>query len=891
MQGVVLEELRQTIHTSTINSFCYNERFDRFATTDEKSIKLWCRDGDIRTVNLPPRTSYLIQTIEYLGTRDLYVASCLDGTLRFYDDHLNELASVFTHRATILCIVFDEPRQRIITGGIDGCGAWVLRGKDWDGYEHEGPSMRNPMYQVAPLEAFSKTGTTWVQRVKLDADHAMFLSNNSIFVYTLHDNVHTETYKKIVKPSNGAITDFIIYKQKLIVASCMDGAIYVVTIYPRSTLAIFKDHTKTVTSLAYDEVSQSVFSTSLDGSIRMWDLDLLRNIHQIRLEAPISGLLLVPKTNPLILACQTRQAMHLLMLKYTLKEHSTTASPVAILARMLAPGKKPRKKATKIAQPSTLRRKVSQIPIHLMLEKIKEPTTPIIDDDELNDNHIITMCQDRSVRVYASRRNATPSATWIPDESIVQEVIGFAYNPYCDMLYLLLKKSIQVYDTQEDMTTPLRIISIDNRIVKSICALLSPPQYQLSSRRSVNRRCGMDTAVKSRVDYQSQSLLEDELGVNWIVCGTDKGELLFCSSFNATLEEAMLQVAHAACVTYLSYTSIASATLVSFAQDKTLAIWKTSPRMTRIAIMTLGEIPTCMNVAPTSQLMVCGFEDGRVDFIDFAYTEPKLITSEVNHSSLVIAADFSDELHLCVTTSFDMSIKVWDQTKNLLREVQMSAPLSCLCFANDKGDLFVGIIEKLFVLFAADVLPSKMPTKRIVELVPSTPEATVIIAQVTNIILNDQEENNNTEQTAQVDTNSISTELPHHSSKHRRAVQVLQNEFTTSIPPVLRPTRPETQMISSPRHEAMESRMDESFEGLKLLPLLQEAHYDMRQVPLKPLKTSERTEEVNAIMSPIIPAFNQSHPPIVQRTPRKLWNAIGAEDRRLIVLQRKPTQQ
>ncbi|OQR83761.1 hypothetical protein ACHHYP_14305 [Achlya hypogyna] len=943
MQGVVIEELAQVVHSSTINSFCYNDRFNRFAIADERSIKLWHQEGEIRTVNLPQRTSYLVQTIEFIASRNLYVASCLDGTLRFYDEHMNELASVFTHRATILCLVFDEPRQRIITGGIDGCGAWVLRGKDWDGYEHEGQTMRNPAYQVAPLDCFSKTGAAWVQRVKLDGDRVLFLSNNSIHVFTLHDNAHVETYKKLVKAINGAITDFVIYKQKAIVVGCMDGSIYIATIYPRTTLAVFKDHSKPITALAFDDVSQSIFSASLDGTIRMWDMDLLRNIHQIRMDAPVAGLFLVPKTNPVVFAVQSRQAMRLLLLKYTLKEHSTTASPLAILYRFVAPGKKPRPAATKAARPSVSRRKVSQIPIHLMVQEMPAAPDDTLEEEPVQESHVISICQDRSVRIFASETLTTPSATWTPDEAVLQDVIGFAYNPYAELLYVLLKHQILVFDVVEDITTPLRTVDIENRVVKAITSALVAPHFHLQSRRTAgHRRSAISNRSRSEFSL-TQSILEAEMNVTWLVCGTDKGELLFSSSLHSSLDEALLQTGHAACITYLSFTSSATAVLVSFAQDKTLGIWRLAPRMTRLAMLTLGEAPSCMAVAPTSQLMACGFEDGRVDFIDFAYPEPKHIASEVNHSSLVIAADFSDDLHLCVTTSFDMSIKVWDQSKNLLREVQMSSPLSCMCFANPQGDLFVAILEKLYTLVAADVLPAKLPSKRVVEVlppptpVPAHPMEPIVDPHTAEELSSGHGEGNQ-DDSIKAEPRAITTPVTAH-GKHRRSVQpIIATDVSVCSPPVLRPTKPITPSSTArPETFVSDSQVGDKAqagsegEAATALPaLLVQPHYDMRQTQMRasslarglgkrehlrpsvPVQTKHaapksvispaipsserrcrkppaRARDSAELLTPIAPVFHDNHPPLVQRTPRKLWNAIGAEDRRLIVLQRKPS--
>ena len=372
----------------------------------------------------------------------------------------------------------------------------------------------------------------------------------------------------------------------------------------------------------------------------MWDLDLLRNIHQIRMDAPVAGLFLVPKTNPIIFAVQSRQAMRLLLLKYTLKEHSATASPLAILFRALAPGKKQRHKPSSNPRPPAMRRKVSQIPIHLMAAgQSRPPTTPDppsrtnTPGDDLSvwsENQVVSMCQDRSVRIYATRRMNMPSATWTPDEAVLQDVIGIAYNPYVDILYILLKKRIAVYDVALDVTTPVRCIEIENRIVKAICCVLAPPIFHLPTQRTdAGRRSAI--VQKSRTDYLAQAVLEVEMGVHWLACGSEKGELLFSSSMHASLDEALLQPGHTAPITYLAFTSVATATLVSFAHDKTLGLWRTAPRMMRLAMITLGEVPSCMSVSPTSQYIVCGFEDGRVDFVDFAYAEVQSPIGLVEH--------------------------------------------------------------------------------------------------------------------------------------------------------------------------------------------------------------------------------------------------------------------
>ncbi|RHY90093.1 hypothetical protein DYB37_005050 [Aphanomyces astaci] len=680
---------------------------------DERTIKLWNTEGEIRSVTLPARTSYLIQTIEYISSRNMYMASALDGSLRFYDDTLVELASIFTHRATILCLVFDEPRNRILSGGIDGCSAWLLRGKDTEGYD-DSHVIRNPSYQVAPLDLFNKTGTSWVRRMKIDADsnRLLVLSENTLYVYNLADAAHVDTYKKLVKGKCGAITDFLVFKKKSIVASCMDGSIYVVTIYPRSTVAVFKEHTKTVTSLALDPISGLLFSSSLDNSIRMWDLDLLRNVHQLRLDTPLSSLFVVPQTNPVVFACQARQAMKLLTLKHTLKEHSTLASPIAILQHVTAPSK-PKRHASpgKVAM---LRRSTYKTPsMRIVADALTEQRKL---SSSIHDNHVVSICLDKSIRIFAGADMAVPATMYVPDDA--QDVVGAAFNPYRDLLYILMRKHILVFDVVQDIVTPSHIVDVDNRTVKCIGICLVAPLFYAKPRHS--QAAASRRRLNSIVDFIRKNPNDDNdmattAADAWVVCGTDKGELLFSATSHTSLDEAPVQQAHSSAVSVVAFTSIAAAILVTYGADKAFCFWRMTPRVTRVGSLTMGDDPTCIHITPASHLVVCGFEDGRVDFVDFADAEvqcPLVVTSEVNHAALVTAADSCDPVHVLVTTSFDMTLKVWDQQKTLLREVQMATPLTSLCFTNAFADLFVGMQAKMFSISRQDILPTTLPLPR-----------------------------------------------------------------------------------------------------------------------------------------------------------------------------------
>ena len=56
------------------------------------------------------------------------------------------------------------------------------------------------------------------------------------------------------------------------------------------------------------------------------------------------------------------------------------------------------------------------------------------------------------------------------------------------------------------------------------------------------------------------------------------------------------------------------------------------------------------------------------------------------------------KLNIFVSASLDMTLKVWDSQNTLMREIVFSSPLETLCLCNPKGDILLGIKDRVDII-------------------------------------------------------------------------------------------------------------------------------------------------------------------------------------------------
>ena len=81
--------------------------------------------------------------------------------------------------------------------------------------------------------------------------------------------------------------------------------------------------------------------------------------------------------------------------------------------------------------------------------------------------------------------------------------------------------------------------------------------------------------------------------------------------------------------------------------------------------------------------------------------------SEDGHTNTITSLNACSYLKLFVSSSVDGKIKVWSFDNQMVAEIDFGVPLSSVGFANDQGDLLVGLQLRISIVKAVDYLPDE----------------------------------------------------------------------------------------------------------------------------------------------------------------------------------------
>uniref|UniRef100_H3GKZ6 Anaphase-promoting complex subunit 4 WD40 domain-containing protein n=1 Tax=Phytophthora ramorum TaxID=164328 RepID=H3GKZ6_PHYRM len=1021
--AVIRDEYEFTGHNSAVGAVCYNRHQDSFVSVDETCLRLWRAQpgGQLRQVNLPARTSRFIQAITYMDTRQLFVASALDGALRLYDPSLNELAAIFTGRGTVLGIVFDVLHNRLLTGGVDGCAAWQVKPRPSgmpEGalnahYEFtalpkffHGTAVRNSRRNKPHANQQTKPSRSpvervgWVESLQLGSESTRLYAQTRhwIDVFNTADGVHLERWDDLFPAEHGTLTAFVVQERaKHLVCGTSSGVIVVLSYHPISIVHLFKDHTQAITSLAEHATSRLMISSSLDGSVRLWDLEARRQAHRLNVGHAVHGLQLLPpvslsgsasRATDVELAgrfcCQLRNTVKIYDIQSILKEHQPCLVPVSILQRVVFPVHG--EKLTNDASPS--RKHIQDDPT----EENEEDNSDFDDEDEGASGNtqqlVVVACMDKTLRVFAGRTpNEAPSFTWIPDEQAL-DLVAFALHPVSQHLFLLLssQKLLVVnaaprrsnhapiddgsaagiggnnadsdnHGGAEATTGSIERV-IDLNPSAAVQKAAEPggilPKGNNGDAFSIGEASTSSAATARGNGAALRCIFQSEW--EWVACGSDFGQLLFWHTGLRGGREATLTLdAHDAPIVDIS--ASASSPLL--------------PQFGLRHVLDLGQSPSVFALSPLSEIILSGYDDGRVVLHTVGYKAASVeaFAGGDDHSMTVSAGDFLDEKFLVLTASVDAIVKIWDQQRVLLRQVTLATAVTSLCFLNADGDLLAGLSRGTFLISRRDVLPEKLPKpaprRRIhvafqdtkAEVVDQAERAAGVPTAVKPPPSGQQLDDAAPSNAASPPQKAISAPSrppdPDVSAK-QLLVHVIQRPIEAANhlrPPVLRTLSssgrlPSSRLGSFTNNNSSEGQIAPSTDRTKLSDQStdhQEEDWRDKILPLSPYQklmrapqrgssyrrkrsqtplvlqalgpipraafskhrasrenndspVDERQHSVDArptlglgvgsAEAPLLYCKHQAPVPPKDKTPRKLWNAIGGEDRRLIVLQR-----
>ncbi|KAL0587527.1 hypothetical protein ABG067_002823 [Albugo candida] len=784
MNALIDVECEFADHNAAIHTMCFNERQNTFVSCDPNVLRLWkagqmpggssmdghsCRATQLRRVKLPSRTNCHIQAIVYIESRDLYIASAQDGTFRVYDNMLEELTSIHTSRGHIQCLAFDSKHQLLIAGGLDGCTAWRVRESTQDaGF--------NPLYELFRLDTYFKSSCKhlqahlansdrlWITFLKVDThENKLFtLCKEHVEVFDTEDGRLDETLYNFYAKDLGALSSLaLIRKAQMMVLGTSNGAIMIVSIHPTSVLNVFREHGGAVTSMMVHYGSSFLLSCSLDGTIRVWDLEVRQHVHCLTTNEHMYELGECSGSSSSRFYTRFRNSIRVYRIYSAVREFFSS------LARIT---------------------RIERVSVSFLASKsIRERNEMECDHKAL----VLIAAADNTIHILdGERTRQAPLYSWIPGTK-ASEIIDVSFHVETRHLFLLHRnQTIAMTDTQQPnidntrniyrsidcslnpaarngvrMISPTRPMECDipaeirsarrgrdsflfanltpEGNVQCLCCLHFTPILETHIQKPMWRNDTVDaknsfradeilfctshnrqSLVRPRVTWEERRMAGVRAPLEWIVCGTSSGELVFwnteCEPIDCMLPSAIVKRVHKDPVTYIT-ASIATPCMVSCNTSHQYYIWHLQPSFDLKQIVSFQPATpfSCIGFSPISESMVAGYDDGLVLMIEYSELREakavddvarfqiasELTPADEDHDTTVVAVDFLDEKAIFITASADAILKIWSSQKVLLRQLMTAMAVSSVRFINTRGDLLVASEKRAYTLIQDEIIP------------------------------------------------------------------------------------------------------------------------------------------------------------------------------------------
>jgi hypothetical protein len=299
-------------HTSGVKGFapidlqeenCFiRGRRDQYLSWDLLGINLWAREHDsaskephiMHTVRFPKGSPGFIGCLVYVPRLHIFVASALDMTFKIYSRELKLLESIVHEERAMLAMEYDHARDEIVMAGANGVSVWRI----WRA------TKVSPEYVMEKLYDFENLRGMWVGGLQADValGDVYALAGCSSYVLNLtRREVKHEMAQIHVMP----VTCICWYgRSQFYLTGCMGGLIKCWTSfhYQKSKVSgglntqqdtkglaaltllhTFNLHTGAVAGIVLHPTSGMAVSASMDGMIRVLNLEMFTEIYHINL--------------------------------------------------------------------------------------------------------------------------------------------------------------------------------------------------------------------------------------------------------------------------------------------------------------------------------------------------------------------------------------------------------------------------------------------------------------------------------------------------------------------------------------------------------------------------------------------------------------------------------
>jgi len=300
-QGFQLRGKAQ-VHAHRIREIVKCDEDDSLLVLETKSLSFWKGGRHVRKLSFPPGKSNFILSVAFhdVPDKEWIIAAAADLTLKFFDKGFNPLGCIQLDQRAIHSMVWDQRTSNLICSGVDG--VYTLSISDRKVKEmHEGAKTLCSRLRFSMAKEFVIEESGWARKMIFVSEEGKVIVLKEIEAMVF-DSSNGRKLHQLRNLHDQPVTDAILINE-LFLSGSMNGEIKVWSTCNCKPIHCFRQHTRAVTALRrHSSTSEDnlVVSSSLDSSVRVWQLDLLQELYFIFLEGPIHNLTV---QGPILHAC------------------------------------------------------------------------------------------------------------------------------------------------------------------------------------------------------------------------------------------------------------------------------------------------------------------------------------------------------------------------------------------------------------------------------------------------------------------------------------------------------------------------------------------------------------------------------------------------------------
>ncbi|XP_011314983.1 WD repeat-containing protein KIAA1875-like isoform X3 [Fopius arisanus] len=302
---------------------------------------------------------------------------------------------------------------------------------------------------------------------------------------------------------------------------------------------------------------------------------------------------------------------------------------------------------------------------------------------------VIIFSADKIVRILSSSSGKQLNIHILP---ITFTVVSIAHSDITDRMYVLGTNGIVVASTK---TNPMEIEEEWDNASKIITCLLVYDHYE---------------AIRTSAHEIERSKLVNPICAR-IIIGTQAGELILIDETSG--EQGSSISAHDGAIIHLC-SSIISRQVVSSSIDKSIKIWRIFPD-TLVPLTILHQI---YYTTPISNIGSIGFTICVVSSAESSECHQLFMYDTIerrqlqhhpskDHVKQILALDTLESLQICVTSSMDGTLRIWDHHNDLVKVLEINVCTSQITFSSLLGDIVFSAGKHLYRLPYENYLPPK----------------------------------------------------------------------------------------------------------------------------------------------------------------------------------------